>query len=128
MLARMAQTATKVLQALKDPRATKAMPVLTELALQIKVLPSLSLSQPLQLRQVQQQQPPPQVVKLGRKDPLDRLELQARFLAQLALQDLPTLAYKPSRGRSGAYRRSTCFNPSPNLYGRLNLGRRAQTS
>ena len=42
----MAQTATKVLRALKDPRATKAMPVLTELALQIKVSPSLSLSQP----------------------------------------------------------------------------------
>ena len=96
--------------------------------LRTKVSPSLSLSQPLQLRQVQQQQPPPHLDKLGRKDPLDRLELQARFLAQLALQDLPTLAYKPSRGRSGAYRRRTCFNPSPNLRGRLNLGRRTQTS
>ena len=48
--------------------------------LQIKVLPSLSLSQPLQLRQVQQLPPPPQVVRLERKDLLDRLELQAQSL------------------------------------------------
>jgi len=73
----MAQTATKVLRALKDPRATKAMPALTELALQIKVLPSLSLLQPLPLRQVQQLPPPLHLVRLECKDRLDRLELQA---------------------------------------------------
>ncbi len=79
-MVKMARTATKVLQALKDPRVTrvtKAMQVWTVFPLQTKVSPSLSLSQPLQLRQVQQQQPPQHLDKLERKDPLDRLELQA---------------------------------------------------
>ena len=48
--------------------------------LQIKVSPSLSLSQPLLLRQVQQLPPPPHLDRLGRKDLLDRLELQAQSL------------------------------------------------
>ena len=48
--------------------------------LQIKVSQSLSLSQPLQLRQVQQLRPPPKVDSLGLKDLLDQLELQAQSL------------------------------------------------
>ena len=48
--------------------------------LQIKVLPSLSLSQPLQLRQVQQLPPPTHLDRQERKDLLDRLELQVQSL------------------------------------------------
>ena len=51
--------------------------------LQIKVSPSLSLSQPLPPQPVQQLPPPPHLDRLGRKDPLDQLELQAQSLALL---------------------------------------------
>ena len=66
----------------------------------------------------------PALDQRGRRDPLDALVTRE---AQ-ELQDLQTLACKPLRGRSAAYLRSTCFNPSPNLHGRRHLGRRTQTS
>ena len=78
--ARMAMTATKALQAIQDLRATKAMQAQTELALPIKAWLSLLLLQQQHLRRVQQLPPPPQVDRLGRKDLLDRLELQAQSL------------------------------------------------
>ena len=79
--ARMAMTATKALRAIQDLRATKAMQAQTELALPIKAWLSLLLSQQQRQRQVQQlPPPPPQVDRLGRKDLLDRLELQAQSL------------------------------------------------
>jgi hypothetical protein len=59
---------------------------------------SLSLSQPQQQRRIQQLPPRPHLDRLVRKDLLDQLELQARSPVLRALQDLPTFAYKPSRG------------------------------
>jgi hypothetical protein len=117
-----ARTETSDRRAIKAIRVRKAMKVikvtkvLTASLHPIKALLSHwhSLQQPLRRIQRRRRQPP--AGRLGQGDPLETTELLAPFLVQrvrrdpldalaawdalaaLALQDLPTLAYKPSRG------------------------------